>query len=270
MLLRHTVPSPTLSERSSRLSTYLVSWWSSDRFPTIAYSRSWSPMGLSGLPELWRSVQWTLLKAGTCAMSENLGYSSFKSTISHNKGQVKEFSLNDSHIRDLACSDLLPESEVCMWVQHLETDAQNRKQGATIAGAMRRAKAETRSHLAQWRQTFQLQRSTLVPLQCWPKSVEYVEEFETEEPEDWIQCDLCLQWFHWDCVGLVKDPEEFTCGRCNTNVWLASLSIIVTLLLYHSGHYFVCIVCLPIGAFSILIALSPGMYVGLEWGFELH
>ncbi|CAB4038444.1 Hypothetical predicted protein, partial [Paramuricea clavata] len=30
---------------------------------------------------------------------------------------------------------------------------------------------------------------------------------------DWIQCDKCDHWFHWDCVGIMNEPKgNFFCG----------------------------------------------------------
>ena len=38
-------------------------------------------------------------------------------------------------------------------------------------------------------------------------------EEKTEEVQNWIACDVCSNWFHWICVGLVE-PESFSCNNC--------------------------------------------------------
>ena len=34
---------------------------------------------------------------------------------------------------------------------------------------------------------------------------------------DWVQCDVCQVWYHWDCVGTRQEPKgRFNCGCNNT------------------------------------------------------
>ena len=36
---------------------------------------------------------------------------------------------------------------------------------------------------------------------------------------DWILCDVCEKWYHWDCVGILKEPKgSFNCG-CNSSYY---------------------------------------------------
>lgn len=30
-----------------------------------------------------------------------------------------------------------------------------------------------------------------------------------------IACDNCDEWYHFDCVKLIKAPEVYTCPACN-------------------------------------------------------
>jgi hypothetical protein len=34
---------------------------------------------------------------------------------------------------------------------------------------------------------------------------------------EWIECETCKQWFHWDCLGIVNEEENkvFDCDLCN-------------------------------------------------------
>ena len=38
---------------------------------------------------------------------------------------------------------------------------------------------------------------------------------ETEEIEDWIECENCEVWFHFVCVGVKEEPEHFLCRGCS-------------------------------------------------------
>ena len=42
-------------------------------------------------------------------------------------------------------------------------------------------------------------------------------EDETIVPEVWVECDLCQQWMHCSCAGLLSPPppeENFICVNC--------------------------------------------------------
>ena len=100
---------------------------------------------------------------------------------------------SESEIKALAKSVLLPEEEVKIWVDHLETVAANRKRGAAKAAATRRARKQQHCHCGVCGQEFM---------------------GETEEVEHWIQCDHCLLWYHWNCAGVQDEPEMFLCAKC--------------------------------------------------------
>lgn len=35
---------------------------------------------------------------------------------------------------------------------------------------------------------------------------------EDEGVQDWIECELCKQWFHQDCIGINLDSNDFLCS----------------------------------------------------------
>jgi len=37
---------------------------------------------------------------------------------------------------------------------------------------------------------------------------------ETDIEENWIGCENCDSWFHWECVNLVDEPLEYVCSKC--------------------------------------------------------
>ena len=40
----------------------------------------------------------------------------------------------------------------------------------------------------------------------------YLEEME--EIENWIGCDHCNIWFHWNCVQIYTEPSSFLGSKC--------------------------------------------------------
>ena len=104
--------------------------------------------------------------------------------------------LSETRIEDLAKRVLLPKEEVVMWIEHLTTVTENRKQGAIKAAATRRAKSKQETE-------------TLCKVcgRPWQE--------ETNQIEDWIQCELCEHWFHWECASIEDEPETFLCVNCS-------------------------------------------------------
>ena len=71
----------------------------------------------------------------------------------------------------------------------------NRKKGAQKAAQTQRAKTTS----------IEPQEPDKDIVYC-EECVEIYEE-ETEKIQNWIACDVCGNWFHWICVGLVDEPE---------------------------------------------------------------
>lgn len=110
---------------------------------------------------------------------------------------------------------LLPKSEVDFWVQHLKTVMDKRQHGAVKAAATRKAKWQVqRSHSGDERT--QQPNSAGEISQCFWGScgMEYVDE--TDEPEVWVGCDLCEQWYHLSCDNLGEEPksDQYICRKC--------------------------------------------------------
>ena len=99
----------------------------------------------------------------------------------------------ETEVRTLAQSVLLSEQDVKFWIAHLEAVSQNRKRGAAKAAANRKKK---QSQLYN----------------CGICKKPYIDQ--TDEVENWVQCDKCDQWCHFDCAGLTEEPKEFLCQKC--------------------------------------------------------
>ena len=86
---------------------------------------------------------------------------------------------------------LLPTEEVNIWLKHLETVTKNRKKGAQKAAETRKAKTTSTEQ---------------EPIVYCGKCGEMYEEENRRNSE--------LDWFHWICVGLIVEPESFSCNNC--------------------------------------------------------
>ena len=102
---------------------------------------------------------------------------------------------NASDINDIAKEVLLPPDEVKIWFDHLEEVARNRKRGAIKAAITRQQKKSGLYY-------------------CGVCQLPYKDI--TDEVEDWIECDSCSKWFHYQCVGITSQdvPEQFLCTTC--------------------------------------------------------
>ena len=98
----------------------------------------------------------------------------------------------DSELKEIASNCLLPENDVRMWLQHLNTISENRKRGASKAAETRKRK------------------------RSYPCGVSKALYGKTDEIEFWIACDGCNTWFHGECVNISKnnEPENFFCASC--------------------------------------------------------
>ena len=85
-----------------------------------------------------------------------------------------------------------------MWFDHLKTIQDNRKRGAEKAAMTRRLKKAKEKHF------FCI---------C---GEEYLDL--TDEVQNWIGCDSCANWFHFDCVGVDPNslPERYVCSQCTS------------------------------------------------------
>ena len=109
----------------------------------------------------------------------------------------------DDQMKELARKVLLPTEEVRWYIEHLETVQENRKKGARKA-------AETRARKKQQKSQGDCENS----IKCGVCSKDW--QVETEEVEDWIQCEKCEKWYHWQCQNIFGSvaPEEFVCTKC--------------------------------------------------------
>ena len=87
---------------------------------------------------------------------------------------------------------LLPEDDVLMWLQRLQTIPENRKQGESKAAETRRNK------------------------KYFPCGVCQALYEEADEVQLWIAGDGCNTWFHGECVNVSKnnEPDELFCESC--------------------------------------------------------
>ena len=101
----------------------------------------------------------------------------------------------DSQVEQLARDVLLSKEDVLIWANHLETVTRNRKQAAIKAAATRRKKK---------------QDDTSVTL-CGVCGKPWQEQ--TDKVENWIQCELCELWLHWECEGVEEELDSFVCRK---------------------------------------------------------
>ena len=110
---------------------------------------------------------------------------------------------------------LLPTNECEIWLQHLRTIVENRQRGARKAAETRRKKTEGFTKQAVPLSTTEHQAQEDKDCFCGVCGKSYEEE--TEEPEVWIECELCYQWFHCRCENLTSPPsedEQYICTKC--------------------------------------------------------
>ena len=118
---------------------------------------------------------------------------------------LKGASPTQAQLLEISKKCLLPINEVEMWLEHLSTIAANRKRGAAKA-------AETRRRNKQEKQSTESREEMVYCGVCHQPYVEF-----TDEVELWIQCDICLAWCHFVCVGLDprdQPPDNFCCDKC--------------------------------------------------------
>ena len=103
----------------------------------------------------------------------------------------KDRDMTEADRKKLPQAALLPPEEIDMWFEH-------RKRGAAKAAATRQLKKSKE------------QRFFCI---C---GEEYLSL--TDEVQNWIGCDACSHWFHFECVGINPDslPERFVCSQCSS------------------------------------------------------
>ena len=99
----------------------------------------------------------------------------------------------------LAQKVCLPIAEVEIWLNHLQTVKENRALGA-----------EKRKKKVKGIKTAAVQKDP----EYFCNVCGHVYEEETEEVQNWIACDVCSNWFHYECVGIATEPERFQCSHC--------------------------------------------------------
>ena len=114
---------------------------------------------------------------------------------------------------------LLPPTEVKIWFDHLLQIQKTRKTGAEKAAATRcrkqeQPRADNARAAERGRPDHQDSEQDNTVTFCGVCCEVYAEV--TDEPEDWIQCDSCLKWFHFECANIDPKsvPEQFVCDSC--------------------------------------------------------
>ena len=168
-------PSSLQTEHSN---ASLVSWWSNTEVLSITHPRSRMHMGQHrGKTCYGHYLSPTLSLFSLVSPMVRPPSQLLKDAFSDQKS--KDFS--DSDIQQLAKTTLLPPEEVCMWLEHLKVVQHNRRRGAAKASATRRLKKSQDKHFCI----------------C---GEEYLSL--TDEVQNWIGCDSCSNWFHFECVGI--------------------------------------------------------------------
>ena len=94
------------------------------------------------------------------------------------------------NVTDLASSTLLPVEEVNIWINHLQTVAENRKKGSQKASKTRRAKRFIEN--VTMGNVPNTDQGDDEDDHCGMCGILY--EDETDEIEQWIACDKCSIW----------------------------------------------------------------------------
>ena len=105
----------------------------------------------------------------------------------------------DDQLQEIGKKVSLSPEHVRMWVEHLQTVAENRRRGAQKAAAKHKKNKIKKSN----------SHDVYLCGVCHDQYMEF-----TEEEEDWIQCDGCAIWFHFICVGITTAPDSFFCDDC--------------------------------------------------------
>ena len=127
-----------------------------------------------------------------------------KELFSKADGKIEQ----ESFIENASRQALLAPGDTKIWLEHLRTIVQNRKQGAAATRRAKRASAISAS-------TPVVNDGSLCF--CGKCGKQYAEE--TEESELWIACDLCEKWYCCQCENLNSPPETeiYTCTVCQSN-----------------------------------------------------
>ena len=108
---------------------------------------------------------------------------------------------SETFFENLAKQCLLPTEEVKIWVEHLSQVQRNRQRGAQKAAATRKQKKAA-------------QKSLSVTAVLCAVCGEPYEEF-TEDVQKWICCEKCDRWLHFNCAGIVTEPDTYICHKCS-------------------------------------------------------
>ena len=112
-------------------------------------------------------------------------------------------------IESVAKHVLLPTNECEIWLQHLQTVVENRRRGARKAAETRKKKKESLTKQSVPQSTSRHQSTQAKEdKDCFCGVCGRSYEEETEEPEVWIECELCSKWFHCSCENLTSPPSE--------------------------------------------------------------
>ena len=130
---------------------------------------------------------------------------------------LKGQSPSDTFIRNMAKQCLLPSEEVEIWVEHLSEVQRNRKRGAQKAAETRKRKREQKKAASVLSlppaSTEDEGSSSAEVVLCAICGNPY--EDLTEDVENWICCEKCESWFHFNCAGIIVEPSTFLCCNCS-------------------------------------------------------
>ncbi len=123
--------------------------------------------------------------------------------------------VTDELVKKAAQEVLLPTEECRIWLIHLKTVMENRLKGAKKAAQTRRSKRQ-KSTTTTTDPAISKLPSSENNVQNWfcGKCGEEFHE-ETVEEESWIECSLCLVWYHFECEQIVTPPDvDYICLKC--------------------------------------------------------